>query len=259
VSVTSIEQYSGAIEAVAANSAQSWYRGIGSVDFNLAPGLYRPRSPGDIPDLDDSLRREAELFKQFKVRSLPFIGESLKPWELMFLMQHHRVPTRLLDWSEDPFAALFFSLESAELHQFADDAAVWVLDPVSWNDHVFAKASPPGAPLVVDDRKLEPYATPPDVEMLREHPVALLAPHSNSRLVAQQGTFCVFGNSLEPMEVLHGRLNFPSDALQRIDIDKGAAQRMLASLLRMGYRRSRLFPDLDGLASELRRHVGFTP
>ena len=83
----------------------------------------------NVPDL---LALEQEMMARFAERARPFHDlRSLSQWDQLFLMQHYRVPTRLLDWSENPLVALYFALQSADqtTGHLADDAAVWVLRP----------------------------------------------------------------------------------------------------------------------------------
>jgi hypothetical protein len=228
---------------------------MGKSTHDLRPGIYRPGATTSSLPLSDL---ENRMYLQFKLRSIPYLpAASPDQWELLFLMQHFRMPTRLLDWSENAFVALYFALESAHRDGFSADAVVWTLDPVDWNKHTYAGGHPPEEVLTTGDRRLTPYASPPDWDRLLDPPVAIYAPHSNARIVSQSGAFTVFGKSTDSMEVLSAAKSYPSSILVPIYLEQSKLQSMFDTLLQLGYTHSKIFPDLDGLASELRRSNGY--
>jgi hypothetical protein len=100
-----------------------WFRGQAKREWFLVPSLGRdPRYLG----------AEAALLKRFMQNAAPHLTvQPREEWEWMFLMQHHRAFTRLLDWSESPLAALYFAV--SDLNHVGATGAVWCLDPVALN------------------------------------------------------------------------------------------------------------------------------
>lgn len=118
------------IEEFQSKSAISWYRGCRNKAHALKPALYRHAAR---TKRDEIAALEIELTTRFVQRSLPFLDRSLTDeWDKLFLMQHYGVPTRLLDWTENPFVSIYFALVSASEPK-ATDASLWMCDPVAWN------------------------------------------------------------------------------------------------------------------------------
>jgi hypothetical protein len=54
------------------------------------------------------------LVMRFRQRTIPLHSRDLSDeWDALFFMQHYGVPTRLLDWTENPFIAFYFAVMSA--------------------------------------------------------------------------------------------------------------------------------------------------
>lgn len=109
---------------------QLWYRGVNQHFSNQVPGVYRPdftqramrlEKSGDIED--KRLHLEREMLAQFRNAGAAFLNrESLV--EIYFAAQHFGMPTRLLDWSTNPLAALFFACDG----QPDKDGVIYAMD-----------------------------------------------------------------------------------------------------------------------------------
>ncbi len=262
-SVPTLQAYVALVERLRGKSkGLLWYRGCGNLSHKLKPSLYRHKASKTIEDL---MSLEKRLLSRFQQRSLPFHSRSLSdPWDALFLMQHYGVPTRFLDWSESPLMALFFAVTSAQ-HSlsaqgrpvFKNDASIWVLDPEQWNKRAVYLRSFKAAVLTTDDPNVGAYKPVGDISTMKSFPIAIYGAHNSQRIVAQRGVFVCFGKDTRPMELIYQREHFPVDCLMRVVIKKGRLPHMHEALRRHGLTDSVAFPDLDGLAREIKREFMF--
>jgi hypothetical protein len=238
-----------------------WYRGCGLASYSLAPSLYRHST---IKTPDGLAGLEKKVMARFRQRSIPYHSRDIRDdWEALFFMQHYGVPTRLLDWTENPLVALFFALMSAEASarrnngKLKEPAAVWVMNPDAWNEVALSHLTYAGGPLTPGDEQLKGYTPVSSGAITSKYPVALHGAHNSARIVSQRGVFTIFGNDRTPMDKLAGTAGFTTETLTRILIGKGDIRRIRKALLSHGITESVVFPDLEGLALETKRHFGF--
>ena len=142
-----------------------------------------------------------------------------------FLMQHHLVPTRLLDWSTNALGALYFAVEeySKRLAAASPEAsltperesgghnyvAVWVVDAYWLADRLSDDWS---APLLAYTEDAAKYVPPLDrlVERFKDaralvpkYPMPIEPPAMHPRVAAQEGRFIIFGRA---KEMLHQKI-----------------------------------------------------
>lgn len=216
-----------------------WFRGQDRSEWGLIPSIARPGG---------NLEAELTTIKRFKQSAVAYLAHRPQSgaqgdWEWIFLMQHHRAPTRLLDWSESPLVALFFAIQNPA----HDDttAAIWCLDPIALN-----KVAGHNRTFAFDilafgiDPQLDDYL--PDrvnEKVSKLNPVAAIGPRNSARMVAQAGTFTVIHAEAMPIETIdEGR------AVWRYIIPSEAKSGLREELKILGISNHSLFPDLDRVA-----------
>lgn len=237
----------------------AWYRGCGRAWYNLAPTIYRhptKKSPEDLHSL------EKEISLVFGQRSPPFVSQSFGgDWDRMFFMQHYGIPTRLLDWTESPFVALYFALTTCERHRSgkpSGDCAFWMLNPSKWNAGALSDITFPGGVLDYSRQQVKSYSPSVDLGERKNMPIMIYGTHNSPRIVAQRGMFALFGKSTTPMEKQFDETkDLPVGVLEKIVINKDHIDDIARSLFRKGISDSTVYPDLTGLSLELRRSFGF--
>jgi FRG domain len=233
------------------HGSHAWYRGHSDdKQYTLTPGLLRPRDHG---------RPDHELLHNFMTRSSAFVGtprsDDYSAW--VSLAQHHGLPTRALDWSESFLTALFFAVCDAETEinrpSPSADAAVWLLDPKRLNS-IYA----PGTTGVFGEAEL-PVQLAHEFATLGQNAkstsqlsgvFAYRPRYLNPRMAAQKAAFTwhVHDAPLEAHAAAH-------EFLRKILIPGRIKSELLKHVTVMGVSESTLFPDLEGVARELKRRI----
>jgi hypothetical protein len=212
-----------------------WFRGHSKETWALVPSLAR--------DLRH-LKAENALIKRFMQNATPHMtAPPHEEWEWMFLMQHHRAYTRLLDWTESPLAALYFAVSNKEYWRVA--GAVWCLNPVALNRAANLNFEfDAEIPAFGRDEVLENYL-PTRVQESRSElfPVAIVGPRNTPRMAAQLGTFTINHRLHQPIEKIGAGTH-----VWRWIIPASAKASLLKELALLGFSALTLFPELDRVA-----------
>ncbi len=247
------------IEGFQENHDISWYRGVGNSTHTLTPSIFRHPKLKRIEEIHEI---ENKIASEFEQRSPPFVNQVFKNvWEQMFYMQHYGIPTRLLDWTESPFIALYFALTSCDRTAAGkpkNDAAFWMLDPVAWNRGALYDISYSGGILDPNQEQVKAYKPKANLAERKNLPVMIYGTHNSPRIVAQRGMFALFGKSLDAMEKSFEESEFAEGALQKVVVAKDKRDAVAHSLFRKGISDSTIYPDLHGLSLELKRSFGFS-
>lgn len=239
--------------------AKPWFRGVtDAVHHKLLPSILR----------GNYKKHEFQLTKKFRLMA-PGFGvtphtDRIDQW--LFLMQHHRAPTRLLDWTESPLIAAFFAVElAAQTADIQNDAAVYGLDPIALNilsgmDHFpntwvqnrvaqtikFAFGTQ-NEQVLIDGKQVE----------YLELPTSIYPSTVHSRISSQRSCFTLHGSDPRDFEaIFDGEPLIEGKKLTKYRIPKKAVPDILGELSDLGITHGAVFPDLDGLARELRYSFG---
>lgn len=231
----------------------SVYRGSGDAAYPLLTSLDRL---GGTEPPHTKCHLEEHILRNFIRYSRPFLAHQPgNEWELLVTAQHHGLPTRLLDWSYSPMIAAHFATLGGECDR---DCVVWRLDWRKVHEHF---GLPSVAFLVQDlDAMLERRGIR-DLRQLLEGGVSrderfvcmLDPPALDDRIIAQAATF-TFSTDKEHSfdEIL--RQEGLTRALTRYIIPAGRAGYVRDQLDLCAIDERKLFPDLDGVAAQMRRY-----
>lgn len=196
------------------------YRGVRNSEFQLTPSIGRIKRKGNPLDVEE----EKRLLKVFEHRSYPYTKEYKEDnLELLAIDQHHGLPTRLLDWTKNPLAAVFFAVEQ----EFTDYdksqtefSSIYIYKPKK---------------LANLDATFDPFTTK---EVKR-----FIPKHWDPRITSQGGLFTVHNDPYSP---------WTPKNLEAVKIHHSIRKQIKKSLNRLGMHAGVIYMDLDGICQHIR-------
>ncbi len=213
------------VETLHAKKGQIVFRGEPSTEFDLRPKAGRVgRDPEAARRVPFKRADEIAALERFKKDALPFVSPVPRnDLEWLALARHYAVPTRLLDWSENPLVAAFFATQEAGVDGGPDhDAVIWFVS---------------GLPVISSLEGCSPFEIE-EVSIYR-------APHIDPRIPAQYSVFTVHPDPTRPLTVA------ACPGLKCCLIEARACAHIRSVLDFCGVNWAALARDLEGLARDV--------
>lgn len=183
---------------------------------------------------DPILWMEKNMLEDFERRALPLVPSLPSDrWEVLALAQHYGLPTRLLDWSYNPYVAAWFAVgQPPSVSQ--NPGVIWIHVP-DHSDFV-----------TMTERQRK---SPLEVSRPAERPIVFEPRHVTARIRAQDGLFTV-----QQYNPRHRKFRASDQVgshrwcMTKALIPTKYFSTMCHDLDTVGVNAGSLFPDLDGLA-----------
>ncbi len=246
INISSVADLIKTINSLNKNKSNFWFRGQVNSDHPLVPGAFRGKHASQERNYAHRFRSRAGI----RLAAAPPYG-NFALW--LSLMQHHRLPTRLLDWSRSPLVAAYFAMENyihnPEREVSSQDslpttsAAIWILQPHTLNMQECNERITPSIEAKMVSESITPaFLDEPETNKV----IAVMASEHDLRMFIQQGCFTIHSDKT----ALNSRKG-SSEYLTKLTIPAETILSFAKEVEICGLRKGDIYPDLDNLANEL--------
>jgi hypothetical protein len=228
-----------------------YFRGHAEGKWELLPSILREDMTNKFPKINYI---ESCLYYDFITNAGNLLSNKEKSWDTLYLMRHHGLPTRLLDWSENFATALYFAIES---NVKLNNPVIWILDPHALNSINFGKDNALLNPDLDLDYNYQEAFIEENIKIdgkkedVFEYPLAIYPSRNNDRIFAQRGLFTIHGSKIDSIN------NIAKKCLQKVEIPKEAIDDARVFLRLAGINEYSIYRDLDSLARHLKKHHNY--
>lgn len=235
------------------------YRGQADSSWGLQSSLERVVGVGWSSD--SAQRFEDFSLGRFQSKFHLYDKENCQPnSKLAWLaaMQHYGIPTRLVDFSESPYVALYFALEafnyaaSAGFSLFIVDYRAILDKSIQYiksvdRDFTESRQSLHGKQDEVFEKTVDRFSY--DIAWITEPKIL------NARIDRQSGSFLLSGNRGRRIEEVLASELYKGVDMQKLQITRALAMGVYVLLRKMNVTSKSLYGDLDGLAKSIRMEM----
>jgi hypothetical protein len=207
------------------DSGKDWiFRGHSSSFWGLQAGVHRLINNA-ASDVESIVNKERSLLTEFKRRArIHLQAPPSSDWEWMVLAQHFGLPTRMLDWTENPLVALYFSVRDRQ--EVSNDGMLY--------------AYRHGVQEIDIESSGDPFAIE-QIELVRP-------PHLDQRVIVQRSIF-----TAEPPR--YDKRAGKASNLRYWYVSATHKTEIRRELTKLGISENSLFPGLASLAAEIKEEL----
>jgi hypothetical protein len=235
------------------------FRGQANADWGLQSSL--ERTIGEAWSKENAKRFEDFSLLQFQSKFHLYDHENTSPdtklaW--LSIMQHYGVPTRLVDFTESPYVAMYFALESYAPHS-KNDFSIYAIDYTATMEHSLAAIKERDSTFSETrdslhrkrDRVFEDI-----VDRFFYDILWITEPKQmNTRLDRQAGSFLLSGNAGKKIEAILEANTYRDVSMIKFRVDHSLYSPAFALLRKVNITSKSLYGNLDGLARAIRMEM----
>lgn len=246
------------------------YRGHGNENYQLLPGIFRWHEKENGTSVSEYSQMEHNILQDFIGEACRYIKdvstEDIHAW--LEIAQHFSVPTRLLDFTENPLVALYFAC--ADINE--TNAAIWIVNEAEYNRVMFDIHCLPDASyseeiiskIIFDEVTHQDYGVH-DAPQFIQFPWIYKPCYREERMNFQSSIFMLWGARREALtnfisseyymtaDTEKGKCDQQFGVICKITIPASAKGNIIKQLDSCGINEKFIYPGLDGVGRYIKK------